>query len=83
MISRKDPWAVRVRCSLHAVVSEVWVTCIHTDAIRSARRVSANGGEALCEACEADSNANRLNPAVLRLACGGCVRKRWRIRNAS
>ena len=73
-------WNGRVNCSTHPVVSEVWVCCVHVDAIRRARRSthSARGvvGSALCPECEAADEAGRLLPMNLQLACGNCVRKR-------
>ena len=75
-----------VRCGRH-VSDEAWVMCVHVNAIRTARKLSPEAsrtsgfvGEALCSEC-----SSRPKPPTesLRLACGGCVRARWKIEGAS
>ncbi len=79
----------RQRCAalLTRSVTQVWVVCVHTDAITSARLLHGESdsqptGEAVCAACRALLDAGK-EPPSLRLACGDCVRKLWPIENAS
>lgn len=74
-----------LRCSVHSSVDEVWVTCIHTERIYIARRVSGHTpvvGEAVCEDCRDQLERKQGSTESLRRACGGCVRERWPIAGA-
>lgn len=75
-----------VLCLTHGHASEKWVTCVHTDQIRVARKVAGQEpltGEAVCEECRRALDEHRLGAEMLRLACGACVRENWPIEDAS
>lgn len=71
--------------------AERWVTCVHTDLIRTARPVQTEivggaggarvtwrvSGEAVCPGCLSGIEHGRPPSQNLRLACGSCVRERW------
>jgi hypothetical protein len=66
-------------CALHGS-GEIWVTCVHTRAIRSARRTTGQPpvvGDALCMTCKLAVDGGAPPAGQLRIACGACVKARW------
>jgi hypothetical protein len=80
-------------------MNERWMICTHLEQIRAAKFVPdyirASGivagarvtiaikGEALCPWCLEQVEAGTPNRARLVIACGACVRERWKIEGAS
>lgn len=77
-----------IACGRHGS-GEVWIICIHTTAIEFARvhseKLDGVTGEAVCSECRKalDQKIPERVKEFLRMACGGCVRARWKISNAS
>jgi hypothetical protein len=60
---------------------EAWVVCRHHSAIVTARELVGRKvvGEALCPECQALVDGGRANDVPIYIACGACVRSRFRV----
>jgi len=78
--------SARVACLTHALSRETWVTCVHADPTRDRARLIDDPrvrGEAVCPACRRALDSGEKPIAYLRLACGGCVRARFRLEESN
>lgn len=76
-----------IDCDSHGKGVVGWISCIHVDDIKWARRhpkpLQGIAGEAVCGGCRMQLDMRKIPLQSLRLICEACVLSRWPVEGAS